>query len=257
MALGLGFTQDEISRSTADSLGNAVALMQRRGVQQQAPATPPAPPDPKQLLGITEEEEEEFGPVAMGVLTRMATENAKNKQELEARLAQYEQREQVRSRDQMATTLETAVGGLGDEYSAVLGKGTLPELMKTNYDAYRRRHWVLTNLQREGVDFLSAPVEVIRQKLREQVERDFPGMVKPGTPAAPNPAEMAKPRFTAEEWAKSGSPPPTQRTGGNELPARQGGDIEDRHRGAITDEEVADEQIRKSLRRRQQTGSLT
>lgn len=251
-ALNLGFTQQEIEGSDTESLGRAVSLAQRHitrsNQQQQAPPSPP--PEPVVNLGLTKEQEEAFGPDAMAVFNKLAMENAKNKQEFEARLAQFEQREQVRSQSQMINTLESAVSALGDGFEGVLGKGTLADLMKTDPASYERRHFVLTSLQRQGLDYLSAPVDVIREQIRRKTEELFPGMVKAAPPA--NPAEMEKPLVSKDVWNKAGSPPPTQRTGGNEPPPRQGGDIEDRHRGAITEEEIADEKIMGSLRRRTQ-----
>jgi hypothetical protein len=250
VALNLGFTQQDIETSDADTLGKAVALAQRHSAaaQQPKPEPPPPPPELKIDLGLTPEQEEEFGPEMMGVLKKIATDGAKAQQALEAKLAQYEQKAQTRDRDQMINTLESAVSGLGEEFAGVLGKGTLAELMHKDQASYRRRHFVLTTLQQQGLDYLSAPVEVIRERIRKQVMEDFPGMVK----AAPAPAKPpANPQVvTKDQWDRGGSPAPTQRNGANEPPPREGGSVEDRHRGAITAEEIEDERIRGMLRKR-------
>ena len=252
VALGLGFTQQEIENADADSLGRAVSLSQRRSaVAAQKPPEVAPPPEPKIDLGLTAEQEEEFGPEMMGVLKKIALDNAKAKQELESRLARYEQNEQARTRSQLETTLDNAFSTLGKEYATVMGDGDGAHIIRNDPASHRRRMFVLTTLQNKGLNFMTASAKAIQDAIKAQVEEDFPGMVqKPAAPAKPGSRELTEPAIARELWDRGGSPPPTQRRGSAEPPPRQGGDIEDRHRGAITEEEIADEKIFASLRNR-------
>lgn len=245
MAANLGFTKEEIDRSDADSLGNAVALAQwhRSAPQQQPAPQAPAPPpaEVKVDLGLTPEQEEEFGPEMLAVLTKIAKDSAKKNQELEARLGQYEQREQARTRGQLISTLDTAINGLGKDYATVMGDGDAGHIMQNNPAAHRRRIFVLTTLENKGLNFLTASAATIQEAIRAQIEEDFPGMVKPAAPTTNPPA------VTRDQWDRGGSPAPTQRRGSNEPPPLEAGG---RDQGPITEDDVADERILAMLRKR-------
>lgn len=245
MATDLGFEPADIEAMDSASLGVAMRYAQRAPRQQPNQAPPPEP-EPEVDLGLTPEQLEEFGPDMIGVLTRIAKQNAVKSRDLEKRLGQYEQREIARTRDQAFSTIDEAISSLPAEYTTILGAGQGHEVLKASPGAFRKRKMVLDSLAAEGLNFATAPMNVIRERIRARTEEDFAGLIKKPAPAANPPA------ITREEWNRGGSPPPTQRNGGSELPPREGGSIEDRHRGAVTEEEIADEKIRASLRRRKQ-----
>ena len=193
-------------------------------------------------LGLTPEQEEEFGPEMMSVLKKIATDNAKKTQELESRLGQYEQREVARTRDQLVSAIDTAIGGLGKEYAAAIGEGDVNSIKAKDPDAFRRRMFVLQTLEGKGLNFRTASASAIQEAIKAQVEKDFPGMVKAQAPN-PNP-----PVVTKDQWDRGGSPAPTQRRGSAEPPAE--GSAGDRNRGPVTEDDVADERIFAMLRKR-------
>lgn len=247
MATELGFLPEDVEAMDGNSLGIAMRAAQRMPARQ-TPATPPPPPAPEPEptvdLGLTPEQIEDLGPDMIGILTNMAKKQAIQTRELEKRLGMHEQNQAMRDQNEVFRTIDEAINGLGAEYAAILGSGQGHQVYKTSPGLFRKRKFVLDSLAAEGLNFQTAPLSVIQQKIKARTDEDFGTQAKPGQkPATP-------PVVSKQDWDRGGSPPPTQRNGGNELPPREGGSIEDRYRGAVTSEEIEDEKIRASLRRR-------
>lgn len=248
LAKSSGFTQEQIDRLDTNALGEGVRFAQAR--QQQAPPQPvqPAPlpeppPEPVFDLGLSEEEKSAFDPEFIKLLNKVGLAAEKKAAALEQRLAQYEHREVQRTQFQVASAIDQAISGLGTEYHNLIGAGQGHEVMQTNPDAFRKRKFVLETLQQAGLNFMTASPAEIQARIKAQVDADW-GM-KPAQTVNP-------PIVTKKEWDRAGSPPPTHRTGKDNLPPREGSKVEERYQGALTEEEVEDERIMASLRRRKQ-----
>lgn len=246
MAQAAGIPADQIQRLNPNALGELIQYAQSR--QQAAPAVPAqAPAEPEFDLGLSEDQQEEFGPELMGVLNKIGKETQKELREVKAKLASYEQRESQRTESQVAHSIETAIASLDPAYRELVGQGTWEQVAQAAPDAVRKRKFVLESLQAQGLNFWTASPQEIRDRIKAQIDVDFGPRQ-----AAPANGNQPPPGVTKEQWAQAGSPPPTSSRNGNELPKREGTPIEDRYSGAITEEEVADEKIRASLRRRKQ-----
>lgn len=245
-----GFTQEQIDRLDTNALGEGVRFAQARGLNQQQPQAPPpaapvqsqAPPPPPEFdLGLTDDQKEEFGPELMGVLTKIGQATAQKTAALEQRLAQYEHREIQRSQVQVMNAVDMAITSLPPEYQQILGAGPGVEVMQTMPEVWERRRFVLESLQANGLNYQTASPAEIQARIKTKVDSHWG--IKPAAPVNP-------PVVTKQQWDGFGSPPPTQRTGPDNLPARDGTKVEDRYNDALTDEEAEDERIRASLRRR-------
>lgn len=255
LAETVGFTPEQIERLDTNALGEGVSVMQARVAQQPAqappaaPAAPPpqAPPPPDFDLGLTDDQKEEFGPELMGVLTKIGQAAEQKAAALEQRLAQYEHREVQRTQSQMINAVDMAIASLPAEYQAIIGAGPGLETMTTAPKAHERRLFVLQALERADPSVWNKSPAEIQARIKEKMA-DHWGI----TAAAP-----AKPVVTRDQWDRGGSPPPTQRTGHDNLPPLEGRKPTDRFQEQLTEEELEDEHILASLRRRKQPQPAT
>lgn len=244
MAQNAGLNNEQIARLSQDALGEAIQTINSYRAAQ-PPAPPPAPePEPVFDLGLTEEQQEEFGPELMAVLNKLGSQTAKELRDVKKELATYKQREVQRTEAQLYRSIDDAIGGLDPAYHAVIGGRNVDEVLKTDPRAFARREFVLKALQQEGLNFWTASPAEIRDRIKAQVDAEW-------GPRQPVPAgNQTPPVVTREQWNQAGSPPPTHRRVQNDLPPREGDSIEDRYNGALTAAEVEDAKINNFFGRR-------
>jgi len=244
MAQNVGLNDAQIARLSPDALGEAIQTINSYRAAQPPAAPPPPEPEPVFDLGLTEEQQEEFGPELMAVLNKLGGQTAKELREVKNELATYKQREVQRTEAQLFKSIDDAIGSLDPAYHSVIGGRSAEEVLRADPRAFARREFVLKALQQEGLNFWTASPAEIRDRIKAQVDAEWgPRQTVPAGNQTP-------PVVTREQWNQGGSPPPTHRRVENDLPPREGDSIEDRYNGAITAQEIEDAKINQFFGRR-------
>lgn len=209
LAQEYGYDEDEILSTPSEQLSLQLLRIQRnlqqvrqdnaaqRVAQEGQVQTPDEPVD----IGLTPEDEGEIHP---GIVKALKNPHKKIK-ELEARLAQAEEREKSRAAVSAKERIDDAFASLPEKFHKMFGIGTYDELVRKDPSAVKRRNAALSAA---GVDLQHLPPpRVLVQKLQAGATDLF--MVEEDTGYKTN--GKVKPPYDEETWNQSGAARPTHR----------------------------------------------
>ena len=225
MALEQGFSEEDISSTSPDTLGDIVHRVQRqmaaqreRDMAQQAatrspdrtqPPPPPAQQEDDVDLGLSPEEIEELDPRLVKAMKSTVGMSAKKIKSLEQKLERYEQLETARQNETNNQKIDRLFSDLGPEYIQHFGKGEGQKLKASDQKRFDNRLEVLTAVgAMEAAENAHSggkgPLTSMEEKFKKAVKLLFQAAAPPEEDA-----ELTKRR---QEWSEGTLAKPTQRS---------------------------------------------
>lgn len=181
LAREYGATDEQIAAMSPAELRGAVQMVRRR--EAEAKKAQPVVEKPAEVdeddfdLGLKEDDYDPEIIRAMKAMKDRIKQSSKASRELQAKINQYEEREQARHQQAAVESIDAAFEGLGAEYARFIGEGTGRELNQAGRPEYRRRMLILTEAGITSLADLPSPKQ-LAQKLRQAAETLY------GVPAA-------------------------------------------------------------------------
>lgn len=196
-AKALGFTDDMIDEANPEQLQETVAEIvadrERERRQQPEPAKPVEEDDDDALESL--DKELQLDPRLKKILKKQiadAKQSSKLAVELKAALADRDTREQNRVLRASADAVEDAISGLGEDFAAILGEGTLSSLKKDSDEAHARKAIYAA----AGIDVANDSPATVQRKYAKAAKKLF-GKFIGKKPAPKEEEEEAEPTYQA------------------------------------------------------------